>query len=79
MSNSGDALVARLVSSLDRRTALASYVPPALAVIGLTARTSHGISGSGGGPQGGNNGGDKSAPRSLASAARKGGRGQHHR
>jgi hypothetical protein len=75
MTDPRDPLSAQFGAALDQ-PAVKTYVPSPLAALGLTARTCHGISGSGGPPGGGNGGG--SAPRSLASAARKGGRDQGH-
>ena len=45
MFDARDPLMARLASSLDRRTAVKTYVPPALAAIVLTTRATHSISG----------------------------------
>jgi hypothetical protein len=76
-------------SSIDRRAAFKIYVPPTLATIGLIARTTHNVSGSGGphpdssrnggdsgnvGGQGG--GGGKTAPRNHAALAREDGHGR---
>jgi hypothetical protein len=46
MSDARDPLMTRLTTALDRRTAVKTYVPPALAAIVLTTRATHSISGS---------------------------------
>jgi hypothetical protein len=62
MVDARDPLMAQLGSRLDRRTAVKTYAPPALAAIVLTTRATHSISGATTHPNSGRGNGSEGNP-----------------